>query len=69
MNRGKYSLGCPNNNNERRPRLVVRHLVAMLLAATWHLGFVLECKRGGEVSCLTLAHCRLCPFVGAGHRL
>ena len=57
MNGGKHSPGCPNNNNEQQPRFIICCLVATLLAAMWHLGFILECKRGGEVSCLTDTRC------------
>jgi len=62
---GTYSGALTTTTNDES---VVRRLVATSLTATWHLHFVLEKKKGGEMSWLTPARHRLCLFVGAGHR-
>jgi len=70
MNGGEYSPGCPNNNNERQILVIIHCLVATLLAVTCHLGFILECKRGGSglshLGSLSLVSIRGCwPLFGS----
>ena len=57
---------CPSNDNEQCcGSLSGCHVADSNMAP----GFDVREMNGGEVSCLTSAHCHLCPFVGAGHCL
>ena len=56
---------CPSNDDER-----CCHSLSGCHVADGNMapGFDVR-EMNGEASCLTSARCRLCLFVGAGHRL